>query len=205
MINDESIKIKDSTYELTVIDPFRYNISQGSKVYGVMLHNGKYQCNCQAYKYSKDRNCKHIDAVRNYLTKENGKPMLEPPRLKRSYIDKVISVLNPLLRSYSWEVVGSYRRVLPTSKYIDILVKGNHFDQIKATLKAKYPNGDQKKEKDKVAPAGTGKGGTKSILRWYITVEGVDILVDFMFTPDDEYGTSLMHFTGSKGFNWWIS
>jgi DNA polymerase (family 10) len=67
-----------------------------------------------------------------------------------------------------------------------------------------YPGGDEARPGDRVRPAGSGGGGTGTILRWYVPIgtEGDEIELDFHFVHDvSMYGAKLLFFTGSKNFN----
>jgi hypothetical protein len=73
--------------------------STKGKVYTVIKANGGFECDCPAFIYSEDKNCRHIKLVENGLA---GKTAVKEPELCQANVRRVLiqghKVLIPFIR-----------------------------------------------------------------------------------------------------------
>jgi DNA polymerase/3'-5' exonuclease PolX len=151
-------------------------------------------CNCIGYKYY--NNCKHVKAVKELLESKNN-------RIPRRFCEGIVDYFKYnyfLPNSIDYCVAGSYRRMLPDSKDLDIVISGNS-SEIKSSLlsflKENFPNGNKKKETD-INSRSIGN----YIIQWYVPVTpDRDILMDFHLVNPDDFESEVLFFTGSMEFN----
>jgi DNA polymerase beta len=89
-------------------------------------------------------------------------------------------------------IVGSYRRGLPTSGDIDILVTGDQESFIKGLINLHKIN---------YIIETLAEGATKGLYITKISPKMPARRVDILYTPPDEYPYAILYFTGSKDFN----
>lgn len=113
-------------------------------------------------------------------------------RIPRSQIQAYEKELKKVLSDVTFLIAGSYRRKLPTSGDIDILVTGV---EIKEVVERLQKAGMLTKEKLSQGPTiFMGVAKTDSL-------GGVARRVDIHYSPKYEWGTSVLYFTGSGEFN----
>lgn len=113
-----------------------------------------------------------------------------PDRFPYWMLENIVAEIEQLLSSIKeinrFSVAGSFRRVKETSKDLDFVISTNHFDQVKEqllTLSIKEI---------------VNFGDTKVS----VILDGdVPVSVDFRLVKDEEFITTLHHFTGSKDHN----
>lgn len=110
-------------------------------------------------------------------------------RIPRGEMDRIVGILAPLLKSaIRWECVGSYRRGLPDSGDVDIIITGGNL----ATIMEKVGNLPQY-----IGTLSLGSERTTFLIRLESQVRQVDILN----LPLTEYYFGVLYFTGSWEFN----
>lgn len=112
-------------------------------------------------------------------------------RLPIWYLESVVNEINQLLSSIEeierFSVAGSFRRVNETSKDIDFVIATKDFEKVREQLLSKLAIKEI-----------VGAGDTK--ISVILDLEELTS-VDFRLVTNDEYITTLHHFTGSKDHN----
>lgn len=174
-----------------------YEVSSPSNsVYLVRVTEGVVgSCNCWAYRRA--GNCKHVDAVKEII------PVSPKGRISRRFCEGIIdffkyNYFSP--NSVDYCVAGSYRRMKPDSKDLDIIILGNT-PEIKSSLlnflASNFPNGNEKSVTDVIA-----RGIGNYIIQWYVPVtETQDIMMDFHLVDPADFESEVLFFTGSMEHN----
>lgn len=163
-------------YDLKKINDHLYQViklSDGT-IYNLEKKASKWICDCPASKYR--GSCKHLQLLEDVLPKRY-------PREKiTAMIPRLHQILDPL---GEWQVVGSYRRLKPDFKDIDILIKCDAatFSKIPGIL-AHDPDYQQV------------MAGSDIVRGKY---EGYDL--DINRVNPDEYQSHLLYRTGPKQLN----
>jgi DNA polymerase beta len=92
-----------------------------------------------------------------------------------------------------YEIVGSYRRKMPQSSDIDVIVTSQNplvFENFINVLIEK-----------KIITNVLSYGKTKALVVAKIPTSDIHRRIDFLYTKHDEYPFAILYFTGSKGFN----
>ena len=119
-------------------------------------------------------------------------------KIPRKFITALATVISYYLNrkygtdSYQMKVAGSYRRKAPESGDMDCLMSSDKFglkDMVEMLRKRGVITDILSMKDQKFMGIARCPGG------------GQHIRLDIEFVPEDEWGTSLTYFTGSKGFN----
>ena len=92
-----------------------------------------------------------------------------------------------------YEIVGSYRRGLPSSGDIDIIITSKYHNTFKIFIDALI-------EKNIIVEV-LSRGNTKCLVITKLPYIQYARRVDFLYTSPEEFPFSILYFTGSKGFN----
>jgi len=136
-------------------------------------------------------NAKQEIGLRYYDDLKKRIPREEITRFKKD-IEKALKKVSPKLR---YCICGSYRRGLKTSGDIDVLITyegdnppKNLFKKILETLRNEY-----------ILAEDLAVG--KDVYNGITIPEGIARRIDIHYVPLDEWGSSVLYFTGSKQFN----
>jgi len=174
-------------YEVTSPEGSKYLVRVTEGIVG--------NCNCWGYRSS--GHCKHVSAVKELL------PAIPKGRIPRRFCEGIIdffkyNYFSPNFIDYC--VAGSYRRMKPDCKDLDIIILGNS-PEIKASLLSflsKYfPNGNKKSVTDVIA-----RSIGNYIVQWYVPVTpDLDIMMDFHLVNPEDFESEVLFFTGSMEHN----
>jgi DNA polymerase beta len=120
-----------------------------------------------------------------------------PRQEMEAHRDLLPTYLPAEMKGWETEIVGSFRRGLPTSGDIDMLIRvpPNITNQMAKTLLAAYVT--RMKEAGYIEEVlALGEHKCMAICRL-----GVARRLDLLLTPDEEYAYALLYFTGSDQFN----
>lgn len=103
-------------YSFNKIDDKNYDVlKDGQKSYKISIKDETISCSCPGFKYRGI--CKHVVQF-----KESNPSELKSKRYPRRIVDLIKEIISPYFNKFDkWEIVGSYRRNLPTIKDIDII------------------------------------------------------------------------------------
>jgi DNA polymerase beta len=93
----------------------------------------------------------------------------------------------------AYEIVGSYRRKMPESSDIDVIITAEN--------PSAFENFINMLIEKKIITNVLSYGKTKALVVAKIPTSNIHRRVDFLYTKQDEYPFAILYFTGSKGFN----
>ena len=111
------------------------------------------------------------------------------------YKKKLQTIFNKIKKPTSkFEIVGSFRRGLPNSGDIDIIITDTEGDNSIFDIFL------DKLQKEKIIIEFLSKGDKKSLTIGQLPGK-LPRRIDFMYSPPQEYAFAILYFTGSMGFN----
>lgn len=115
LINYDLEKVSDTCFIVN---------KNGIRTYRIDFKSKRWVCSCPARK-----ECKHLKLL---------PPEVLVKRFEREKVERLIKLVAPIFQAHKWAVCGSYRRLLPDSKDIDIIVlcTAEEYGQIKVALLA---------------------------------------------------------------------
>ena len=114
-------------------------------------------------------------------------------KIPRVEINLIKTKIDSLLPNLEYEICGSYRRGLPESGDIDILINKQHNNEFKDIIDVLT--------KDGFLIAHLGKGDTKYLGICKLSDKHNARRIDMMLVDESEYFYSILYFTGSQKLN----
>ena len=120
-----------------------------------------------------------------------GIGMVDSDPITRQAAQKIKDKIGPILDLHTtrWELCGSFRRQKPMIGDLDFLVVNIRMDKFKEDLIKKFPR-FQFWRSGSVIMSGLCK------------INGKNVQIEFLTVGQDEFGSGLLHCTGSGDFNW---
>jgi DNA ligase (NAD+) len=114
-------------------------------------------------------------------------------RIPRQEIEEYKELLKSVIKSDTFEIVGSYRRGAETSGDIDIIITGDTGIAYKELIDELI--------KRKIILHVLSRGPVKTLVIAKLPNCAIARRLDFLYAPPNEYAFALLYFTGSKIFN----
>jgi NAD-dependent DNA ligase len=114
-------------------------------------------------------------------------------RIPRQEIEEYKAVISEIIKSDTFEIVGSYRRGAQHSGDIDIIITGQTGLAYKELIDELI--------KKKIILHVLSRGPSKTLVIAKLPNSVIGRRLDFLYTPPNEYAFALLYFTGSKVFN----
>ena len=114
-------------------------------------------------------------------------------RIPRQEIEEYKVVISEIIKSDTFDIVGSYRRGAQHSGDIDIIITGQTGLAYKELIDELI--------KKKIILHVLSRGPSKTLVIAKLPNSVIGRRLDFLYTPPNEYAFALLYFTGSKVFN----